>query len=148
MLDCPYEKRHGFCVDKIREGFEWVSNDKPNIYRGYDGILVRIREGEVYKYERSEWLLTTDKRILESIYIHHTDGLYTFCGPLINGNKERLESECLLPLTGEPIDITFAYGLNEIRSYIDKRSIDGLIFIKNEEKIARIRGLDLGIVRR
>lgn len=147
LIEIPFRKLHGYCINSASPGCSWVTNGEGKAYRSFDGLPVMIIDGDIYKWGDGYWEnANDDKKYSQNVYMHHSDGMYTLCGPGIKGNKERLENEELIPLYEE--GITAPRDFDGIKKYIEDHNIDGIIWKHEDGRIARVRAVDFGILKK
>ena len=78
--------------------------------------------------------------------IKFKDGTYELCGPKVNGNKEDLLSHVLIK-HGEYICHDAPRTYDELKKYLQKVDMEGLVFYHPDGRMAKIRKADFGIKR-
>ena len=91
-----------------------------------------------------------DKFFWEAFTGTEQNGTYELCGPKINGNKEHLTKNMLIPHGKEILDIK-DFSFEAIKEYLSNSALDieGIVFHANDGsgRMAKIRKTDFGIKR-
>lgn len=76
------------------------------------------------------------------------DGTYELCGPKVQGNPEKFEVNTLVLHGSENLDLTMKiYDYSDIKSYLSKVDIEGIVFHHPDGRMCKIRKSDFGIKR-
>ena len=156
--------------DEVVIGAEWVQNGEGFATRKFDGTCCMVRKGELYqRYEvrrgkkapqgfepacevdpntgkQQGWLKVdasnpSDKWHAEAFKGDEEDGTYELCGPKIQGNPEGYEKHCLIPHGVEVLsDAPRTY--DEIRAYLDARTIEGIVWHNSDGRMVKIKKRD------
>lgn len=163
--------------DEILEGADWVANGEGVATRKYDGTCCLIRDGKLFKrYEvkrgksappdfeaASEVDVNTGKqqgwvpvgegnedkwhREAFDELATKADGTYELMGPKIQGNLEGYETHVLLPHANATILEDCPRTFAELREYLTKHAIEGVVWHHEDGRMVKIKGRDFGIKR-
>ena len=159
------------CVrDEITNGAEWVKLGEGIATRKFDGTCCMVRNGELYKrYEvkngkkaplgfeqacdldpntgkQQGWLKVdpsnpSDRWHAEAFTGLEEDGTYELCGPKIQGNPECYDKHCLIP-HGKEILLDAPRTYEDIRSYLNSKEIEGIVWHHNDGRMVKIKKRD------
>jgi len=154
--------------DEIVPGAEWVPAGEGVATRKYDGTCCMVRDGKLWKrYEvkkgktpppnfeaandpdpitgkQQGWVPVGDgpeDRWHREAFDGQADGTYELCGPKVQGNPEGFESHVLIP-HGQDILEEAPRTYDEIREYLEKRTIEGIVWHHPDGRMVKIKKRD------
>lgn len=160
--------------DKVHEGMEWVLAGEGMATVKWDGSCCAIIDGVFYKrYDAKkgkkapegaipccepdpvtghhphwvpvDWANPADKWFVEAFNSGVWDNNVTYeaVGPHFNGNPHRLQSDTLIP-HGRRCIVYHPRTFDEIRDYLEKHEIEGIVYWRNGEPMCKIKRTDFG----
>ncbi len=81
-----------------------------------------------------------------TVYGVPKDGTYELCGPKINGNREKLTQHQIIP-HGEHVLTNVGCTFAEIKDYLEKADIEGIVWHHSDGRMAKIKKRDFGFKR-
>lgn len=162
-------------VNTIHPGCEWVAAGEGVATRKIDGACCMIRSGALYKRRELRegdvapgnfelvghdeetkksvgWVPVgdgpEDKWFREAHVPGLADGTYELVGPKVQGNPERYAAHTLVShqATGEFEDAPRDF--DGLRSWMEDRDIEGIVFHHPDGRMAKIKLRDFGIKRK
>lgn len=155
--------------DELVPGAEWVANGEGLATRKFDGTCCLIRDGVLYRrYEvkkgkqppegfepaterdpntgkQQGWMKVgdspSDRYHVEAMDNTLPDGTYELCGPKVQGNPEGFQSHVLVP-HGKEILKDAPRTYNEIRKYLEDRTIEGIVWHHPDGRMVKIKKRD------
>jgi hypothetical protein len=159
-------------IDRVNPAAQWVFDGEGVATIKLDGTCCMVRDGKLYArrevrsgkpdpdgFELSEHDKTTDKRVgwvqidgspewrrhAEAFDGKLPDGTYELVGPKVQGNPEGFSEHRLVPHGAEKVDAPSSF--NELRSYLDGKDIEGLVWHHPDGRMAKIKLRDFGLKR-
>lgn len=154
--------------DEIVPGAEWVPAGEGFATRKYDGTCCMVRDGKLWKrYEvkkgktpplnfeavtepdpntgkQQGWVPVGDgpeDRWHREAFRSQEDGTYELCGPKVQGNPDGFEAHTLIP-HGKDILEDAPRDYDEIREYLSKRTIEGIVWHHLDGRMVKIKKRD------
>jgi hypothetical protein len=75
------------------------------------------------------------------------DGTYELCGPKIQGNPENFGNHLLIRHGEDELTDCVGWSFEELKEYLTKKNIEGIVFHGDNNKMCKIRKSDFGIDR-
>ncbi len=75
------------------------------------------------------------------------DGTFELCGPKVQGNPEKFERHVLVRHGDEELTDCIGWSFEELKEYLTKKDIEGIVFHGDGNKMCKIRKSDFGIKR-
>lgn len=75
------------------------------------------------------------------------NGTYELCGPKVQGNPEKFEAHILIAHGHDELTDCIGWSFEELKEYLAKKDIEGIVFHGDGGKMCKIRKSDYGIKR-
>lgn len=163
-------------VNQIHKGCEWVALGEGVATRKIDGTCCMICDGALYKrqeikkggmvpldFEEADFDEETGKRVgwkpvgegpedqwHREAFFGQCDGTYELVGPKVQGNPDGHAKHVLIPHTKEALSFEGEQpprDFDGLRSWLDGRDIEGIVFHHQDGRRAKIKLRDFGLKR-
>lgn len=171
-----YEGTH-LVYDEVVEGCEWVLNGEGVATQKYDGTACMIKGGVLFKrYDVKagrtppsgaipceeqptghnkhwpHWVPASkddpaDRWFFEVDTWDLPDGTYELIGEKVNGNNERITGHRLIR-HGEERFYFAPRTFNELKTWLESRDIEGIVWHHPDGRMAKIKKKDFGLPRK
>lgn len=163
-------KQPALVTTEWKPGCEWVRDGEGVPTLKIDGTCCMVRDGKYYKrrevkagqpepagFERADydeetgktvgWVLVEpsdpDNKYHVKAWKQVPDGTYELVGPKIQGNKGGYEFEQLIPHGSQQLEEN-PRTFDEIRAFLDRNYIEGIVWHHPDGRMAKIKRRDFG----
>lgn len=154
----------------------WVFDGEGVATRKYDGTCCRVLDGQLWKRREVKrgrpipdgfavenqdevtgktvgWMpveeTKEDRWHREAMgYAHYDDGTYELCGPKVQGNPDGFKTNILVRHSEAMQYLVVERTFEGIRSFLEKKDIEGLVFHHPDGRMAKIKKRDYGQARK
>ena len=148
----------------VKPSCQWVIDGEGRPTRKYDGMNVRVINGELHKRKKprgGDYTMASyvpcdrsdpaDKYLWEAFdtasIAKVPDGIYEAIGPKIQGNPEGVMLHRLIPIPAGTAIEENPRTFDELRDYLSTHNIEGIVFHHADGRMAKIKKRDFGLER-
>jgi len=138
---------------KLYKRYDVKKNKKTGKYKKVQEGAIQCQEPDSKSGHWPHWVLCNrddpnDKYHFEAFdnMENIQDGTYELCGEKVQGNPEKIKGHVLIKHGAEILDIN-DFSFENLKDYLLKHDIEGIVFHSKDGKMCKIRKVDFGIKR-